>query len=495
MAVLLAPVASGCFGGGSSDRVGGTERSKVVVLTLARHDPDAGIGEWVDAVERLSHGSLRIDVRDDWRRDEVDYEKNTIADVRAGKVDLADIPARAYDTLGVKSFQGLLAPFEIDSFALQRRVLAGSLPDGMLSELDPLGVEGIAILPGGLQKILSISRPMLAPADYRTASTRRRIGIRPSALASGTFRALRTGYTDLAPGGDTGRIAGIEDDLVAIVANRYQSLTAGETVAANVTFWPRISSIVANGKVVAGLSRSQQTALRSAAREALDPSIARLVHDEHAAERTICHPPGQGRRPFFFLTASPSDRAALMSAVRPVYRRLSRDRGTRAVIAEIDDIKKQVRAEAAPRCPGDAARRHPGAVAGTLRVSGELTAVGPSTWTGRVTSTSLGRGRLVLTRHLLFRSFVTGGLLTLAAHFPGGDLGGCVAVSITPAGHGPFRWSGPGVILSASPALRGYAGLSLRFAGITRASDLGHVHGGFITDVPSGLPCDFAQGV
>ena len=102
----------------------------------------------------------------------------------------------------------------------------------------------------------------------------------------------------------------------------------------------------------------------------------------------------------------------------------------------------------------------------TLRVAGELTAAGPSRWTGAVTSAALGRGRLALTREVRFRTFVTGMLLRLAARFPSGELRGCVDVSITPSG-GSFRWSGPGVILTAPPALSRYRGLSLRFAGVT----------------------------
>ena len=433
-------------------------------------------------------------MRDGWRGDEVDYEKDTIADVRAGKVDLAVIPARAYDTLGVRSFQALLAPLLIDSYALQRRLLAGELPDRMLPGLDPLGVVGIAVLPGGLEKVLSISRPLLAPADYQAATSRQRIGVRPSALASSSFQALRAGQTDLAPGGDTGRMAGIEGDLAGIVANRYQALTAGETLAANVSLWPRIGSIVANDRVFAGLSKTQQDALKTADREALGVNMARLTRDEHAAVRAICSPPGGDSPAISFLTASPSDRAALLRAVRPVYRQLSRDEGTRTAIEVIESLKKQVGAEAAPRCPGIHAG--PAAAApGALRIAGELTAVGSSSWQGAVTSPSLGRGRLLLTRHVMLRSFVTGGLLKLAARFPSGELHGCVDMAIMPMPHGPFRWSGPGVILSASPALHRYVGLSLRFTGTTSASDLGHVHAAFTTDVPSGLPCDYRSGV
>ena len=84
LAVALGVAAVGC-GGGSHDRAGGKIAPKTVVLTLATHESGTGVREWVDAVRRLSHGSLRIVVKGGWRRREADYEKATIADVRAGK--------------------------------------------------------------------------------------------------------------------------------------------------------------------------------------------------------------------------------------------------------------------------------------------------------------------------------------------------------------------------------------------------------------------------
>src|SRR5439155_4408528 len=122
-------------------------------------------------------------------------EEGTIADIRAGKVSIASIPGRAYDTIGVKSFQGLLAPFLIDSYALEEKVLASHLPARVLSGVKPLGVRGVALLPGSLQHVLSVGTPMLAPSDYRSQA----IGIHRSELAASTFRALGTTSEDVTP--------------------------------------------------------------------------------------------------------------------------------------------------------------------------------------------------------------------------------------------------------------------------------------------------------
>lgn len=482
---LVVSAVSGC-GGGSSDRAGGRRQPKAVVLTLESHEGGAAVREWISAVERLSRGSLRIELSDNGRRS----EKETIADARAGQVDLASIPAGAYDTLGVRSFQGLLAPFLIDSYALERKVLAGDLPDRMLSAVKPLGVIGIALLPGGLQKILSITSPMLAPSDYR-ATSRQPIGVRTSELAASTFRALGTSSSsnDLARAADTYQIAGVEQDLAEIVANHLQGITQGETLASNVNLWPSLTSIVINHNARAALSPAQRDALRSAGREALGSTMRRLAHDEHAALDVMCSPPGQRDGPFAFLTASPSNLAALRTTVRPLYRQLARDPPARTAIAAIERMKEHVAPEAAPRCPG-ARSAQPGARVGALSVSGDLLATNHTTWEGPATSNALGRGRLVLAHsHLLFRSFITGRGLDFTARFAGGELRGCVHVAIIPTPHGIFRWDGPGVIASASRPLRRYVGLSLRLSGVTKESDLRHVHLGFASDAPSGLPC------
>jgi TRAP-type C4-dicarboxylate transport system substrate-binding protein len=88
---------------------------------------------WIEEVERRSGGSLRIQVQNQWRDQEVAYDKETIADVQAGKVQLVKVAARAYDTVVITSFQALLALLLIDNQALERRVLESELAGRMLA--------------------------------------------------------------------------------------------------------------------------------------------------------------------------------------------------------------------------------------------------------------------------------------------------------------------------------------------------------------------------
>ena len=140
IALLAAAVAAGgCLGGGGSDKAGGEQAGDAVVLRLANRDSSLDLDEYVDAVERLSDGSIRIELENGWRERQVEYEPRTIEDVRDGRVEMAKINARAFDTVGVDSLQPLVAPFAVDSYALQREVLRSGLATDMLARRGAAG--------------------------------------------------------------------------------------------------------------------------------------------------------------------------------------------------------------------------------------------------------------------------------------------------------------------------------------------------------------------
>ena len=122
LAAIVVALATAACSGSDADKAGGTRTQPPVVLTLADHEqgPDQ-VQFWIEEVQRRSGGSLRIQVTNQWRDQEADYDKGTIADVQAGKVQLAKVAARAYDTVGRDSFQALLGLLLIDNQMLERR--------------------------------------------------------------------------------------------------------------------------------------------------------------------------------------------------------------------------------------------------------------------------------------------------------------------------------------------------------------------------------------
>src|SRR4051812_9532886 len=125
-AASLALVLAGC-GQSHSDRAGGAVTAKPTVLTLANFLADSEeFNAYLSEVRRLSHGTIRIEVRDSWRDGQPGLERKLIADVRAGRTDLGAVGSRAFDAEET-SLRALTAPLLVDDYGLQQRVLSSPL--------------------------------------------------------------------------------------------------------------------------------------------------------------------------------------------------------------------------------------------------------------------------------------------------------------------------------------------------------------------------------
>ncbi|HTE73264.1 MAG TPA: hypothetical protein VK640_08700, partial [Actinomycetes bacterium] len=123
LTLTAAAVLAGTSGCTAVDRAGGTADEPVRTLSFAQAndgEPPPQLRAWADEVERASDGTLSIEFADGWRRGEAGAERGILADVAEGEADLGWVGARAFDRVGVTSFQALLAPMLVDSHALQR---------------------------------------------------------------------------------------------------------------------------------------------------------------------------------------------------------------------------------------------------------------------------------------------------------------------------------------------------------------------------------------
>jgi TRAP-type C4-dicarboxylate transport system substrate-binding protein len=333
----LALAATGCGG----TKAGGADPQHTVVLTIATHESDdRDLKEYIAAVSRLSAGSIKLELRENWRHQDIDYDRGTVADVRADKVDLAEVAVGSLDELGVDDFQAVTATFLVDGLALEQELLASPLTDRMLPAVRRLGVEGLAMLPGEPRRPFGLTRRLLKPSDYRDAV----IGVRPSLLAAATFRALGASPRAYAPGELPPFVFdGAELDLVTLEGNEYD--IEGSSLTANVAFWPKAVVVVANRKVLAKLTAAQRDVLHRAGRKALAPAIARLRNEDRVEAGILCR---RGR--MTFVTATPSQVAALRAAVRPVYAQLVSNPKTRAFIREIEAMKRKSSPERVVPC-------------------------------------------------------------------------------------------------------------------------------------------------
>jgi TRAP-type C4-dicarboxylate transport system substrate-binding protein len=338
--IVSSAAAGGCSLGGDSDKAGGERDADAIVLTLANHEESSlDLDEFAREVEHLSDGSLQIRFRNRWRESDVDYEPRTIGDARDGKADLAKISARAFDVVGVKSLQPYVAPFAVDSYALQREVLHSGLPERMLGGVERLDLVGIALLPGELRKPVGVSRPLVETADYRGA----RIATRLSELGLRTFRALGATGKAIVPGSDVSSFDGFETDITGL-HDDYDG--APRTLAANVNLWPRALVIVMNRDAYERLSGDQREALRAAGRAAIDPALQHIREREREALGIVCR-----RAEPILRSATASQLDALRTATSSLTRNLERDPQTRDSVREIGAMRAEVEAEPAPACP------------------------------------------------------------------------------------------------------------------------------------------------
>jgi TRAP-type C4-dicarboxylate transport system substrate-binding protein len=323
-AAAIATLGAACGSGG--DKAGGADDVRPVVLMLEGEDDVllTRAPEFAQAVARLSGGSMRIGIVPAGRGAEIEFERGVVEDVRKGKAQLGIVGARVWDTMGVTAFQALLAPFLVDSFELQRRVLESPLAGEMLRGVEDAGVVGVALLPGPLRRPVGITRALVRPDDYRGAT----ISARPAGVARAALRALGSNPKSYVPGALAGA-DGDEGDPTTVAFSNFDR----RALTANVVLWPKPYTIVMNRKAFMQLTDEQQAILLRAGRQALAPELAQTKRDEARAVVELCPR-------LSFVKATATDLVALRTAVRPVYAELERDAQTRRLLAEIEEMKR-----------------------------------------------------------------------------------------------------------------------------------------------------------
>ncbi len=355
---LTLTLLAGCAGS-SSNKAGGKHVSPVV-LTLADGENDVSNAQpFADAVKQLSSGALQIAIKSPWRATDARYETDLIKDVESGKTQMGVVASRAFDAVGIDSFQALQAPFLIDSIALERSVLGGDLARKMLAGLRPSGVVGIGILPGPLRRPFGFTRPFLSAADYQGA----RIGIRASGVSADVFRALGATPVVLRPDNNVSGLNGVESHL----ANFDSSFAErGATLTGNVVFEPRPNVLFVNRRAFASLTPSQRRVLLEAATVAR--MAPRIFEADAGNARDLC------RRGIKIVAASDTDLARLRAAVQPVYASLESNPSTRAFIRDIESIRRTMGDSAdAARCPSIGPQSRVTATASRLQGKWEVT--------------------------------------------------------------------------------------------------------------------------
>ena len=328
-----------CSAGTSPSAIGGGLPPPVAVtLTLGVPDSPGFPPEFQDIayfarqVRQISGGRMKIRIL--WEVTQVtNPEPATVSLVRDGKVDLGWVGARAWDTLGVRSFQALQAPFLIDSCPLLDAVIKSPMATQMLAGLNQAGFTGLGLYPDQLRHLVGFRKPLASLRDLRGA------GIRvPSSRAShALFRALGAVPVHLAGSAFDDAIASGTVDGVDASAG-FAATTGGRFLTGNITLYPRTSTLFASAGRFAKLTPSQQQVLRSAARRTF--TFALVTPPEPGGPALFCSSGGK------VVTATEPAVDAIERAADPVYAYLEQDPQTKVFIRQIQQMKQQFPAPA-----------------------------------------------------------------------------------------------------------------------------------------------------
>jgi TRAP-type C4-dicarboxylate transport system substrate-binding protein len=329
VAALVAALAAGCGLGGGGDKAGGSRAPVVLRLAVASaaDESDAPAARFfASRVAELSDQSLRVDVVFNAAGQKVpDTEARVTRMVRAGQFDLGWIGSRAWDGLGLTSFQALQAPFLVTSHALLDRIATGPLAPRMLAELERHGLVGLALVPDGLRHPIGVQHPLASPADFAGA----RVRVIPSRATDALMRAL--GATPVHVSGDGVDAAMARREIDGTEHSLGGTWPGGHYLTANVTFFAKALTLFAGRRAYERLDADQRAALRAAAEQ----TVARVAAHTPPESRLVRRYCDGGR----VVTASRDDLAALTRAAQPVYAELERDAQTRAFIAAIRELK------------------------------------------------------------------------------------------------------------------------------------------------------------
>ena len=298
------------------DKVSGVRSGGVKTVTLATTNRDPiELRPWLDEVERLSKGRLRIRVLTGWRGG-AESELSLIADVRSGRVDLGWVGTRAWTASGVHSFDALNAPFLVESYSAQEAVLRGADRKRLLAGVVGAGFEPVALLPGPLHYLLS-RRPVRRAADFRGL----KIGMTASRVGERSLRELGAVPVALVGGASMSGLDGVEANLGELVAHYVDQASY---LSWDAPLGPAVKVVFANRRTWSGFSQDDQVILRQAADRAFAQTLSAARDNDRAAAAQLCDSSVR------LVTVGTQGRDALRLALRLVYGEVRRRADARA---------------------------------------------------------------------------------------------------------------------------------------------------------------------
>lgn len=330
-------LAAGCGSGGddAADKAGGD----TVVLHLATIDSDInGNGQlfgpttFVEALERVSDGQIKVDVTTAYEEGAPDAESQLVEAIASGDLDGGWPSTRSFAQAGIDGLQPVETPMAITSYAAEAAVANGPVAEELLDQLEGSGVTGLGLAVGPLRRPFAAEAPLLAPADWSGAAFRSyNSPVQADAISAlgGEPKNIGTDWPNAVAAGE---LRGAEFDLAQYQSNGL----AAEIpfVTSDVVLWPKMFVLSLNEERYESLTDEQRGFVEAAAREAVEASVAG-PYDDSGIATELCD---VGVR---FFDAGSDELDALHEALAPVVQELADDPATGPIVEAIQAIAEE----------------------------------------------------------------------------------------------------------------------------------------------------------
>ncbi|MFN8110244.1 MAG: TRAP transporter substrate-binding protein [Thermoleophilia bacterium] len=343
-AVALAAGAAGCgsssksSSGSSTSGGGGTITLKLGYVTTETHPYGQAVDFFAQEVATASNGHIKIVGQPSYPQ----AEGQLLSDVRNGTEDMGTVSTAIWDSAGINSFQALQAPFLINNYPLEAKVIEGSVGTAMVKDATAKAgdIQVLAIHEGGLRKPVGATKKLTTAASFkglkiRTAQSKVQAAGMLALGAEADPLPLPEVYQAL----QNHTVDAIEANLGLIYANKYYEVA--KYITGNVNFWPFPTALIINKAKLASLSAADQKILTDAAAKVAQKSL-----DIVSAKSTL--PQQLVNCGSVFVYASPADKLALGKEANAAVTALSKDATTGKFIKQIQAIKAGMPAGAVP---------------------------------------------------------------------------------------------------------------------------------------------------
>ena len=259
-----------------------------LVVEMADSQPaDAPTGlamaAFAAAVDNLSGGTIVVHTASEGQYADNHGDAKVVSALRAGHLQLAVVPTRAWADAGARSMEVLQAPFEVRDDAHMVAVARdNALVAQAARDVEPLGAHVIGVFPERLRYLTSFGAPLLRPRDlagqqFRTFSPS--IGKLVSPMKASAVNPDDDAYSAMRAGGT---LRGTDADLV-----RATAIAAGTTITVDLVLYAKFDSISANAGWWHRLSQSQQSTIFRAL-EQVRQLQAKDLPDSVATAKAFC---------------------------------------------------------------------------------------------------------------------------------------------------------------------------------------------------------------